>query len=149
MKYALTIALAALVALVSACGGGSYQAPPVANGRKPANTQQDPLPGKKPGVSMAKEYATEMKAAFAAHDEYEEVKADAEARKEPYVKWAEHLYAALAYANIHEENGHSKDALPRFKELKELKSGYFKNALGPSDDPRVKAAMKKWEESTS
>jgi hypothetical protein len=149
MKFALTISFAIILAATSACGGDPYKAPPAGNGYKPGNTQQPAANTKKPGDSLAKEYEVEMKAAFAAHREYEAVKADAEARKEPYIEWAEHLYAALAYANVHERNGHSKDGLPRFKELKELKSGYFKNALGPSDDPRVKAAMKNWEDSTS
>lgn len=152
----MTIKLLTIIAclcLLAACG--KNPPPPVEPVKK--NSQ---VPGanvhagssgaksKPKGESYAAQYTKEMNAAFAAKKEYEPVRRDPEANKEPYVRWAVALYAALAWANKHEQNGHSKESLPRYRELRELKAGDFKNALGPSDDPRVKKAMDDWEAST-
>jgi hypothetical protein len=140
--------------LLAACGGSPP--PPVEpakkNSQKPAvNVHAGSSSGTKPppkGESYLTQYLKELNAAFAAKKEYDPVRRDPEANKEPYVRWAVALYAALAWANKHEKNGYSKEDLPRYRELRELKSGDFKNARGPDDDPRVKKAMSDWEAST-
>ncbi|MCC6465189.1 MAG: hypothetical protein IT463_07625 [Planctomycetes bacterium] len=134
--------LLAVAGLLAACGGG-YQAPPPA--QQPKVNNQGTAPAK--GPSRAAEYEKEMRATFAAHDKYKKATPDSAEANEAYVEWAVHLYAALAYANEHRKNGHDAERLPRLQDLKENKSGFFKNARGPSDDPRVKEAVKKWSES--
>lgn len=161
MRILTSCAFVAFAALALSGCGGDYtptNTAPESDSTPDVETQEPAQPevedgssmrNQASGPSMIEEYRREMEAAFAAHDEYEDVRRDAEARKEPYIKWAEHLYAALAYANIHERNGHSRSELPRYHRLRKLRSGDFKYAQGPSDDPRVKAALQNWTESTN
>ena len=92
-------------------------------------------------------YTISSQAAFAASKTY--FVAEGSDKDEAYIVWAEHLYAALGYANGYASFGGEVSDLPKLFEIKQLKAGQFKNALGPSDDPRVKKAIKKWQESTS
>lgn len=150
----ISLIVVAFVALVAAACG-SKAPPPPANVNKPApapavnNTKPNDKPSKQPtGPSLKTEYIKEVNAAFEAKKDYDAVRRDAAAAKgaidEPYVKWAVALYGALALANRHEKNGHAKEDLPRFRELRQLRAD-LKTALGPSDDPRVKKAMNDWE----
>lgn len=90
-------------------------------------------------------YIEESKAAFDASEDY--ANAEGKARDEDYIAWAEHMYTALAYVTRYAAKGGSLEGLPELRKLKMLKGGSFKYALGPSDDPRVKAAIKKWTDS--
>lgn len=154
----LGILLMALCALLGvACGKKAPPPPEPAPVNKPApkpvvNTPKPvPKEGEKPrGKSYKDEYVKEKDAAFAAKKRYDSLRRDATAAKgaadEHYLEWAEHMFSALTLAKMHEKSGYSPDSLPELHELKRLKAGDFKNALGPMDDPRVKAAMKKLED---
>lgn len=154
MKKIITGLLALALVGVTACGNSTPPPPPADGCSHSSSPKPTETPAEKPkGKSYKPEYTTEMKAAFAASKDY--YKADGEAQEagspkaEAYVKWAEHLYAALMYKNMHENSGFKASSLSKVRELKKLKGGEFKNARGPSDDSRVKAAMKKWQESTN
>ncbi|MHC4840448.1 MAG: hypothetical protein ACYTDT_05725 [Planctomycetota bacterium] len=92
-------------------------------------------------------FIEESEAAFDASDVY--FNSEGEEKNEAYVVWAEHLYAALAYANHYTNKGGKLDDLPKLQKLKQLKAGDFKAAFGPSDDIRVKKAIRKWQQSTN
>lgn len=141
-KFRFLAVLLLAASVLAACGGG-YQAPPAA--QQPKVNNQGATPAK--GPSRAAEYEKEMKAAFAASEKYHKATPDTPEADAAYVDWAVRLYGALAYANEHRKNGHDANRLPRLTDLKENKAGAFKNARGPSDDPRVKEALKKWSES--
>lgn len=140
---ALTLALA--FSVVTACGNSAPPKP--AGSGKEADKLKTP-DGPKNGKSYVSEYNKAMSAAFAAEKAYNKASGDAQtpgsAKSEAYVAWAEKLYAALAFASMHGNNGHKLEKLPKLRLLKQSKGGDFKNALGPSDDPRVKTAMKNW-----
>lgn len=152
------IAVLLFAALFAVACGQSAPPPPAEGVRKappqqPVTPRETPSPtGKQPtGPSHLEDFRRESDAAFAAKREYDAVRkgtSNREELRETYVNWAVHLFAALTFANKHSANGHSLETLPKYRELRELRSGQFKNALGPSDDPRIKEAMKQWQEST-
>jgi len=94
-----------------------------------------------PKKSYRDAYDRDMPLAFSTHDAWESNKTDAN-----YIEWTVKLHAALKWVNMHrKENGDdSVGNWPKLKDLKELRSGYWKNAKGPMDDPAVKAAIEDW-----
>lgn len=130
----ITLLCFLLFALIGAGCSKPAQAP---KQNTPANMAA-PAPAKK---SYRADYDRDMPLAFKAHDAWEGSKSDAD-----YIDWTVKMHAALKWVNLHrKENGDgSVGSWPRLQELKELRSGYWKNAKGPMNDPAVKAAIDDW-----
>jgi hypothetical protein len=146
MKYALVIALAAILIGASACGGDPYQAPPVGNGYKASNTPPGTTtPGKKEptGPSYSKEYDPEAKAAFKAWDAWAGDKTP-----ENFAKVGTHLYNAMRYKILTDRHGHPISGFHRANELGRLFTDWKKTFQTGDweNDPDYKAAKAAYNE---
>ena len=142
----LLVLVAGAAFTLAGCGGSGY-VPPKTNSPQGSGTGGGGVKKKKApkkGKSYFREYKSALSDAFKSQKVYYRAE-DKETKDEAYVKWAQDMFAALSYKKMHALNGHSADKLPRVTELNQMKGGNFKNALGPSDDPRVKKAMKEYE----
>lgn len=141
----LLVLVAGAAFTLAGCGGSGY-VPPKTNSPQGSGTGGGGNKKKAPkkGKSYFREYKSALSDAFKSQKAYYRAE-DKETKDEAYVKWAQDMFAALSYKKMHQLNGHSADKLPRVTELNQMRGGDFKNALGPSDDPRVKKAMKEYE----
>ncbi|MCF6228922.1 MAG: hypothetical protein L3J82_09755 [Planctomycetes bacterium] len=111
---------------------------------KPASATAEP----KTLEEIKSRFVEETNSAIDAEMAYYNAKNEGLKTDEAYVNMAVHMYSALALRNRYINLGGNSNILPKLRILKEMK-GDFKTALGPSNDPRVKAAIKKWQETTN
>lgn len=113
---------------------------------EPEPKEKPTRPEPKTLKEIKERYVEEVNAAIEAEMAYYKAKDDGKSTAEAYVNMAVHLYGALGLRNRYQNLGGDSNQLPKLKTIKIMK-GDFKTTLGPSDDPRVKAAIKKWADS--
>ena len=112
---------------------------------KPEPKEEPTRPEPKTLKEIKERYVEEVNAAIDAEMAYYKAKDAGKSTAEAYVNMAVHLYGALGFRNRYQKLGGDSNELPKLRTIKIMK-GDFKTTLGPSDDPRVTAAIKKWQE---
>jgi hypothetical protein len=119
MRYLASLAVAAALACISACGGGEYQPPPKANGLAPANINNSTGGGAAKGQSYATEFNSEASKAQTAWKSFAREKS-----ADNYAICGAHIHNALRYRIMHEANGHTTSNLRGVTELNRLRKDW-------------------------